>query len=193
MKRAIRWLGRILLRSACELTFFAALANWQLLTKKPLDIRTAVTLAVLFGLLRLMWRLGEASPVKAAANVSERNFVDSSEAVLALSNLSGFDYIKASTPYPGKWMTISGRYEGMAESLRKDSIHVSLLLRDSQRINLRFGLDAANQLRGLQMGRRITVNCQIPRWGNALKPENCELMRIESSPGVERGVLARVS
>lgn len=35
-------------------------------------------------------------------------------------------------------MTIFGTYDGMVESLQRDSIHVSVLMNGGRRINLRF-------------------------------------------------------
>jgi len=123
----------------------------------------------------------------------ERAFVEDPEALLELAKLSGYDAIRRFAPYLGKWMKISGTYEGIAKSLLRDSIHLSLLLHDGRRINLRFAFDREEELRGLQIGQRITAICQIQHLNFTLKPENCELVRTEPLRRVGRGMFAHVS
>jgi hypothetical protein len=120
--------------------------------------------------------------------------VGDAEVVLELARLSGYEAAKRFTPYLGKWMTISGRYEGIAESLQRDSIHLSLVMPDGRRVNLRFGLDRGEQLRELQEGQRITAICQIQQGRDfVFTPVNCELVRAEPLCRAERSSLACVA
>lgn len=102
-----------------------------------------------------------------------------SETALQIAKLKGYDGIRRLTPYRGKWMTISGRFEGLAESLQNDAIHLSLLLNDGRRINLRFAAEHAERLRSLREGQRIAAIGRIPGFGTEFSPENCELIRVD--------------
>lgn len=179
-------LSRFLLENSDALAVFVALGGWRFLTSTPLTVRTACTVLGLYVVLGVVirvratyeWAFANGAD-KGAPKDETRVFVENPNVVLELAKLTGFEAIKRLTPYLGKWMTISGRFEGIAESLQKDSIHLSLLLNDGQRINLRFAMDHAEALRAVQVGQRITVTGQIPTSGSALIPENCEIVRIE--------------
>jgi hypothetical protein len=125
--------------------------------------------------------------------VEKRAFVEVPDAVLELAKLTGYEAVKRFAPYRGKWMTISGMYEGMAESLQRDSIHLSVLIQDGRRINLRFALTHRERLSELKQGRRISAICQIPNYGLNFAPENCELVRAEPLRRAERSNLVYVS
>jgi hypothetical protein len=116
-----------------------------------------------------------AVPAAAEETRGNRIFVEDPGEVLALARYSGFDYVKRVTPFAGKWMRFSGRLEGIAESLGRDFIHLTLLLNDGQRVNVQFAADTKQHLDGLKTGRRVTVIGQVPVSGSILMPENCEL------------------
>jgi len=163
------------------LIFAVVMQLWPLLTRTPLNYRTILTVAGLWVVARFFSavREVEASSSAAAGEKEQREFVDDPDAVLEVSKLTGYDAIRRMNPYRGKWMTISGKYDGMAESLQKDAIHVSLVLSDGRRVNLRFGMEQGERLRGLREGQRITAMCRIPEFGSGFTPENCELVRVE--------------
>jgi hypothetical protein len=179
--------GRLLLRNSDALFLSLVVGNWPYLTRTSLNVRTVLALSGFYLVLRTLnalrkFREYDAAAAIAARKDDKREFVDNPDVVRDLAKLAGFAYVRWSTPYLGKWAAISGNYEGAAESLRRDSIHVSLLLNDGQRINLRFAADRAGQLRRLQVGQRITAIGQIPIFGDTFVPENCELVRSEASP-----------
>ena len=76
-------------------------------------------------------------------------------------------------------MTISGRFEGIAESLQKDAIHLSLLLNDGRRVNLKYDCEHGDQLRELREGQRITAIGRIQHSYFTFTLEDCELVRAE--------------
>jgi hypothetical protein len=101
--------------------------------------------------------------------------------------------VRRSAPCLGKWTTISGSYEGVAESLLQDSFHVSLTLDNGRRVNLRFALADGDQLRRLKAGQRITAISQIPVFGATFIPENCGMVRAEPLTPRGRTALAYAS
>jgi hypothetical protein len=186
--------GLLLLKNLDGMVVPIALVSWQFLTKSPLNIRTALTLCSLLILQNALSRIRAIHASAAPGEPAEKRvFVEDPEAVLELAKLSGYDAIRRFAPYLGKWMTISGTYEGIAKSLLKDSIHLSLPLHDGRRINLRFAVDREEELRGLQIGQRITAIRQIQHLSFTLKPENCELVRAEPLRRAARSMLAHVS
>jgi hypothetical protein len=90
-------------------------------------------------------------------------------------------------------MTLSGTYEGMAESLGRDAIHLTLLLNDGRRVNLRFAPEQGERLRDLKEGQRLTAIGRIPQRGVIFAPENCELVRVEPFRRRERSNLVYAS
>jgi|SRR5580658_2874449 hypothetical protein len=168
-------------QSSDILVFAVVLQLWPLLTGTPLNYRTVFTVAGLWIVARFFGAVREVEAHSSAAPSEKetREFVDDPDAVLEVSKLTGYDAIQRMNPYRGKWMTISGRFEGMVESLQRDAIHVSLLLNDRRRINLRFGMEHGEKLRGLREGQRITAICRIPQFGSGFTPENCEVVRVE--------------
>jgi hypothetical protein len=128
--------------------------------------------------------------LKAVATEKEKRlrcFVEDPQAVLELTRQSGsLTTLKRLAPYLGKWMTISGRFEGIADALHGDSVHVSILLEDGRRINLRFAPDHRDRLMCLREGECATAVGRIDYRDLTLIPEDCELVRVEPARGVER-------
>lgn len=182
-------------RNADLLVFAVVLQFWQFLTGTPANLRTVLTVAGLYLVFRFSsaGREVEQSLSAVPAEKEKREFVEDPEAVLEITKRTGYDRIRQMAPYLGKWMTISGKYEGIAESLQRDAVHLSLLLNDGRRINLRFAVEHWDRLRAIQEGQRITATCQIPRYGLIFSPENCELIRVEPLRIAERSRLAYAS
>jgi hypothetical protein len=194
------WRSHLLFAALEGGIFGAVLGGWRFFTKTPLTDRTAWTVVGFWVVLNLVaaFRKGysesQAADVRDAGPKQEkRAFVDDSEAILELAKLRGLDAVKQFTPYLGKWMTISGTLEGIAESLRRDAIHLTLVLADSRRINLRFAPEHGEQLRELKAGQRITAICRIQHLGFVFTPENCELIRVEPLKRADRPTLAYAS
>ena len=95
--------------------------------------------------------------------------------------------------YLGKWIMISGTFDGIAESLLHDSIHLSLLLHDDRRINLRFAIEHRDQLLRIKKGQQITAIGKTEHRHFTFVPEDCELIRVEPIRRVERFKIARAS
>lgn len=183
MSYALTRIGRLLWTNLRFIPFLIVLESWTLLTGTPLTVRTSLVLAGLYVVLTVRGTAETNSPKPA-----ERLFVPA-EAVLEVARLTGYELLSRMTPYLGKWIVISGRFDGSAESLRRDAIHLSLLLDDGRRINLRFSTDRAEDLRTLRTGQRIAVIGQIQFSGLTVMPENCELLSSEAvrqSPDVRR-------
>jgi hypothetical protein len=186
MKRATIKFLHYFWKNADVIVLVIALAGWQFLTGTPLTSRIGlivVGLSVVFRLLGAFEEIDSASkaPLEGAPPATEkREFVEDPEAVLELAKLTGYEAVRRFAPYLGKWMMISGRYEGIAESLQRDAIHLSLLLDDGRRMNLRFALEREEKLRALQEGQRITAICRI-QYRGSFTPEDCELVRAERS------------
>jgi len=181
-ERAIKKFWFYQLQSANILVLVIVMASWQFLTKTPLTVRTELTLAAFYAVLSLLegarknHRFNSVPPVN---KKDERVFVEDPGVVLEVAKLSGYEAIRRFAPYLGKWTTIAGKYEGFAESLQKDSLHLSLLLNDGRRINMLFAVEERDRLRGLQEGQRITVLCQIQQRNLLFTPENCQLVHAE--------------
>jgi hypothetical protein len=153
-------------------------------------------------ILRLLWRLGISLKVyrdtilDSAISEKEKRlrvFVEDPAIVLELAKHTGYDALRRFTPYLGKWIMISGRFDGIAESLQHDSIHLSLLLPDNRRINLRFAIEHRDQLLRLKEGQQITAIGKIEHRNFTFIPEDCELIRVEPIRRVERFTIARAS
>ena len=168
-------------QNADVLVLVVVMQLWPVLTGSQLNLRTALSLAGLCVVYRLFGAVRETNTSASLAppEQEKREFVDDPEVVLEIAKRTGYDAVRRLTPYLGKWMTISGRFEGLAESLQRDAIHVSLLLNDGRRVNLRFAVEHGERLRALRVGQRITAIGRIPRFGFEFSPENCELVRVE--------------
>jgi len=200
MKSVSPWRWHLLFAALEVCIFGAVLGGWQFFTKTPLTDRTAWTVVGLWVALDLVaafrkgyWESQLAKAGEAVPKQETRTFVDDSEAILELAKLRGLDAIRQFTPYLGKWMTISGTFEGIAESLSRDAIHLTLVLTDGRRVNLRFAPEHGEQLRELKAGQRITAICRIEHRGFAFTPENCELIRVEPLKRADRPTLAYAS
>ena len=130
-------------RNADLIILVVVLELWQFITGTQLNVRTALLVVGLCLISRFLGAVGqiESSDSAAPAEPEKREFVHDPDAVLEAAKLTGLDSIRAMTPYLGKWMTIAGKFEGMAESLQKNAIHLTLLLNDGRRVNLRFGVE----------------------------------------------------
>ena len=174
-----RSLGRIL----DALALSAVLLGWRFFTGSALNTRTALTVAGLYLVLQILQAVQIAGKETGTAPAGEtrarRVFVKDPAQVLDLAKIEGYEAIRRSTPYLDKWVTISGTFEGRAESLRRDSLYVSQILDDGRRVNLRFAGDKRAAIQCLQQGQRITANCQIQHYDFALRLENCELVDTE--------------
>jgi hypothetical protein len=173
---------------AATVVFAMVLLGWPFLTGTPLTERTEITLIVFYTIIEGTRPAERESEDKLPR--SKRVFVEDSEAVLQLARLTGFESIGPFNPYREKWMWITGEFEGAAESLQHDAIHASVLLEDGRRLNLRFPMASRERLAQLKAGRRITAIGQIPLYGPAFRPENCELVRAEPLRPVPRLTLA---
>jgi len=188
MSRVLTWIGRFLWTNLRFILFLVVLESWPLLTGTPLTMRTALALAGLYVVLAVRGTEKASWPKPA-----ERIFVPA-EAVLEVSRLTGYELLSRMTPYLGKWITVSGTFDGTGESLPHDAIHLSLLLDDGRRFNLRFSTDRAEDLRTLRTGQRITVIGEVQFSGYSLMPENCELISaaaVRQSQDVRRAQPSR--
>ena len=120
-----------------------------------------------------------------------RTFVQNAEVLLERYGQTGTLSEKLLIPYLDKWIQVSGSFEGAAHSLVGDATFISLILKNSRRIQLRFPGDSSYPLRLLREGQQITALCQIRHGYGAgvFHLDNCELIRTEPS----RPALARVS
>lgn len=184
MNGLMRATRRILVDYSVVLAYLFAIGSWQFVTNTPLTVRTILTLAAFCALSNLFGYLSASLRALSAPSVEKpekREFVDDPRAILDLAKLKGYESIRLFAPYLGKWMTISGVYDGAAKSLDQDSIHVSIFLEDNRRINLRFDAERSQQIRRFKIGQRITAICQIQHRNFTFTPENCELLRIAES------------
>lgn len=179
MKRAKTIILDSLWQNADLLVLVVLLQLWPFFTNTPLNLRTALTVAGLCVVFRLFGATRRIETRDSAQPEEKREFVEDPEKVLELSKLTGYEAIRQLTQHLDKWITISGRFEGIAESLQKDAIHLSLLLNDGRRINLRFAVEHGERLRALREGQRITAVGRIPCNGLVFSPEKCELIRVE--------------
>jgi hypothetical protein len=202
MNRAVSAFGHLLLEDWDLLVFLVVIAGWERVTGVPSTVRTAVSLVGCWLLLLLLWRLGISLRVyrdkilDTAVSEKEKRlrvFVEDPEVVLELAKHTGYDAVRRFTRYLGKWIMISGRFDGTAESLLHDSIHLSLLLRDGRRINLRFAIEHRDQLLRLRGGQQITAIGKIEHRYFTFIPENCELIRVEPIRRIEHITIARAS
>lgn len=166
--------------------FLAVLFGWKWLTGTPLTTRGALWLGALylFGSVLQGVVSGLLKGALRAKVKSKREFVKNPEAVLELAKLTGYESIQPFNRYRGKWMTVTGEFEGFTESFEGDAIHASLRLEDGRRLILCFGLDQRESLEPLQPGQRITAigeieRAYLQRACFELRPQHCELVRVE--------------
>lgn len=75
--------------------------------------------------------------------------------------------------YLDKWIRVSGKFEGTAESLVGDAIHVSVLLKSGRRIPIRFPSESRDRLHVLREGQQLRAVCQV---GPGMVLGNAELV-----------------
>ena len=191
MNRLIPGIARRLFYSDA-LLLLVVMGGWRFLTDTPLTARTAIAIAGFYVVLTLL-RVLRTSPVasRLAAREEARSFVGDPRQVLEIAELTGYEGLRRSTPYLGKWMTISGTCDGWLNTLGQDSIHLSILLDDSHRVNLRFAAEHEPEIRRLQPGQHITANCQIRHSNFTFALENCELVR--AGPMGSKGTLRAIA
>ncbi len=169
--------------------------------KAPLSVETEWSLcvsafaAIAFGSWYKQVRRADAAEAALAAERNkpgtERVFVEDPQALLDHYTCTGMLAEKVLVPQLEKWITVSGRFEGVAESLLGDAIHLSLTLERGSRVPLRFPIESRYRLERLRTGQQITALCQI-RHGYGMgvfELQNSELIRVEPL----RQVLARAS
>jgi hypothetical protein len=120
----IRTVGRYLVRNLDSLVFVTILFTWERLSGSPLTGRTALVLCGFYGILQLVRGFNRARVAVRPKENKPRVFVDDPDAVLELAKQSGYESLRRFTPYLGKWMMISGSFDGIAESLKHDGIHL---------------------------------------------------------------------
>jgi hypothetical protein len=101
-------------------------------------------------------------------NQEKRAFVRNNDLVLALYKRNGYGVLARANQFFGKWIRVSGIFDGATESLSDETIHVSLLLGDGQRINLHFSAERHSEIASLINGQIITAVCRIepvPNYG----------------------------
>jgi hypothetical protein len=162
-----------------------AMVLWPNLTGTPLNVRTALLVAGLFIVARLLGGVREME--SAAPEKEKREFVEDPGVVLEIAKLTGYEAVRRFGPYIGKWMTISGRFEGIAETLDRDAIHLSLLLSDGRRINLRFGMEHEARLRALRAGEGVSAVGRIEHRYFVFTMESCELVRLNRYAKIRGG------
>jgi hypothetical protein len=174
------------------LLLWCGITAWESLTGQKLSAETQG--AMYFGLFAVnsfqAWRkqAGEVRVAEAAlaaekkASSPVRVFVDNPEVLLDRDEPTGVRAERLLVPYLNRWIRISGRFEGTADSLVGDAIFASLILKNGRRIQLRFPLREADRLRALRPEQEIVAVCQI-RHGygaGAFTLENCELTEARS-------------
>jgi hypothetical protein len=164
-----------------SVAFIAVLFGWRWLTGTPLTTRGALFLSAFYILCSMLQGMaqGLAGAVLRPKVKPERVFAEDPKAVLELAKLTGYESIQPFNRYRGKWMTLAGEFEGLAESFQGDAIHVSLRIEDGRRINLRFGFDQRERLQALQPGQRIAAIGEIEHESFELGLDNCELVGVE--------------
>lgn len=111
----------------------------------------------------------------------QRVFVPHPQALLERFGDTGMLADKLLIPELDKWITVTGRFEGVAESLTHDALHLSLTLECGRRIHLRFALDNRERLEALREGQQITAMCKI-KHGHGLGVctlDRSELVRVQ--------------
>jgi hypothetical protein len=182
---AVTMAGRILLEPYSCSVYGIAVLSWQFLTKTPLAIPIVLSFAGLRVAIDLLARCSAIFQAASAASETEpekREFVDNPKAVLDAAKLTGYDAVRGLSPYLGKWMAISGIFDGTARAFGENSIHVSILLDDRRPINLRFGATKEDQFLGLRVGQRITAIGKIQQKNLIFVPEECEIVRAAALP-----------
>lgn len=161
--------------------FTAVLLGWRWLTGTPLTTRSALFLSAFYIFCAMLQGIlaGFVKAVLRPKDKPKRVFVTDSEAVLELAKLTGYESIRPFNRYRGKWMTLAGEFDGLAESLDGKAIHVSVRLDDGRQLNLSFERDQKDSLQPPQPGQRITAIGEIEQVSFELRTQHCELVRVE--------------
>jgi hypothetical protein len=173
------------------LAIWAGIQVWDAFTGRPLSTETRWSLyigalaAVSFWNWRREVQRADAAEAALAADGKKtkqvRVFAEEPEALLDRYAHKGMLADKLLVPYLDKWMTVSGRFEGIAESLLGNAIHLSLILQTGARIHLRFPAEARDRLRLVREGQQVTAVCQIQHgYGpGVFVLENSELTHVK--------------
>src|SRR5215471_5589850 len=114
------------------------------------------------------FRRAEEMAKVSGVNKEKRAFVRNNDSVLALYGRNGYSVLARANQFFGKWIRVSGMFDGAAESLDDETIHVSLLLGNGQRINLHFSAESHSEISCLSNGQTITAVSRIepvPNYG----------------------------
>ncbi|HEY4360744.1 MAG TPA: hypothetical protein VGN17_07230 [Bryobacteraceae bacterium] len=170
------------------LLVYGGVAAWEAYSKTPMPPREkwiilgAVFLLTTFENWRTQLHKAEAAEARAKETAPEpRAFVEHPQALLERYSDSGPLADKLLIPDLGKWITVTGRFEAVAESLTHDAMHVTLTLDCGRRVHLRFPLEARASLEALREGQQLTAMSQIKQ-GHALGVytlDNSEFVRAQ--------------
>ena len=174
---------------------------WEALTKRPLPVERkwplyfgAFVVLSFFNSREEVLRARSAEADLAAAKKRRspiRTFAEHPESLLERYADRGDRAEKLLAPYLDKWIRVSGRFEGTADSLLGDAIFISLVLENDQRIQLSFSTERRDRIRLLRVGEQVVAVCQILHGYGAgvFALWNCELVSAEQT----RPAFARVS
>jgi hypothetical protein len=180
---------------------WGGLQLWESFAGKPLSVEIkwpsylGAFLAISFWNWRKQLLRARAAEAELAAgkkrSAPERTFVQNPEVLLERYGQSGTLSERLLVPHLDKWIQVSGRFEGAADSLVGDATFISLVLENGRRIQLRFPGDLSDSVRLLQVGQQTTAICQVQHGYGAgiFVLDNCTLIRTEPS----RRALARAS
>ena len=192
---------RFLLMYSDLLVVWCGVLVWEALTKRPLPVEWkwplyfGVFVIVSFSNWRKEWVRAYTAEAALAAERKKpspiRIFAEHPESLLERYARRGVLAEKLLAPYIDKWIRVSGRFEGTADSLLGDAIFMSIILENGQRIQLCFSTERRDRLRFLQVGEQIVAVCQLRHGYGAgvFALENCELVSAEPF----RAAFARVS
>lgn len=183
------------------LVVWCAVLLWEALTKRPLPVETkwplyfgAFVVVSFFNWRKEMLRARTAEVDLAAERKKGspiRIFAVHPESLLERYAHRGVRAERLLAPYLDKWIRVSGRFEGTADSLLGDAIFMSLVLENDQRIQLSFSTERRERIRLLRAGEQVVAVCQILHGYGAgvFTLGNCELVSAEQT----RPAFARVS
>jgi hypothetical protein len=190
---------RFLLTYTSLLIVWSGVLLWEAFTKKalPVEIKWSLYFGAFASTSFWSWRkeflrahaAESALAAEKKKSSPKRVFVENADALLERYGHTG---TLAEKLLPlGKWIQVSGSFEGAADSLVGDATFLSLILENGRRIQLRFPGDPGDSLRLLREGQQITAACQIQHGYGAgvYILDNCELIRAEPF----RSALARAS
>jgi hypothetical protein len=174
MKRAIVERGRHFLIFASQshllyyLILFEALSYLRWLNEPVIGSLIGIMLVDSFYAWERQFQRAEEMTKGSVVNQEKRAFVRTSDSVLALYKRNGYGVLAQANQYFGKWIRVSGIFDGATGSLSDETVHVSLLLSDGQRINLHFSAERHSEISCLVNGQAITAVSRIepvPNYG----------------------------